>query len=213
MYQNIDNHISSDLRAVFNDGAKAYVGLLTDENWQSWLRVGHALAAAHELAAEVTGASSGKGFNTFMKTWYGLYPHLANIDKSTRSHTTRCWLEREEINKWRDTLGESERLRLNHPRVVYAAYQKKTVSGLNAKREKEPSPYAKLSASVIKLEEENDRLKKQLRGRDGDVHFSLLDKDAAIADTLVMSLNPDRAKNVAEHIRRKLGKKVEKAAA
>lgn len=211
VYQHIDNHITADLRAVFNDGAKAYLSLLRDDNWENWLRIGHSIAAAQDLAIEVTGQSSGRGFNSFMTTWYGIYPECAKVEKSARSYAVKCWRERAEINEWRNTMGESQKLRLNHPQTVYKAYERRTiVKGPTAEK---VSPYAKLQQAVIKLEEENHTLKKQARGRDGDVHFSLLDKDAAIADTLVMALKADRAKNVAEHIRRKLGKKVETVAA
>ena len=91
---------------------------------------------------------------------------------------------------------------MNHPATVWAAYE--AAQPPPAERAGAASPFAQIKQEVARLQEENDRLKKEAAG---DVSFSLRDRADDIAALIIRSLGDGRAEEVATAIKRKRGKK------
>jgi hypothetical protein len=84
------------------------------------------------------------------------------IDKGTRNRLLDCLKHRAEIEKWRATLTDGERFRFNHPDAVLRKWKTKTVVPDPNAPPKKPSPMAKLKAEVVRLEEDNHRMRREI---------------------------------------------------
>ena len=96
--------------------------------------------------------------------------------------------------RWRSTLTASERLRYNHPQVELARWQK-SVAPTAPDPEPRPSPVAKLKESIVALEEQNHRMRRELQLGGGDL-WSLDDTNRDIARVMLTKLGPSRWKRV-----------------
>jgi len=205
MYEHLSNYFDDNARLVLKEGVAAWHRLTQHEDWNGWLRVGKAIAQAQDIAADVTGSTSGKNFNAFMASCYAKPTYLgefAAINKSERSVAVKCWRNREDIEKWRQSIGMTKAMRMNHPMTVWAAFEASRRPP--TERPVVASPFAQLKLENVKLQEQLDRAKKE---RDGDFTINLRDHADDIAELIISSLGDRRAEEVATAIRRKRGKK------
>ena len=205
MFANLSNYFDDDSRAAVKEGVAAWRQLKKHEDWNHWLNVGHAIATVQDIAARVAGQPSGRHFNAFMAQAYKMPSYLgefADMNKAVRSLAAKCWRNREAIEKWRAAIGQDKALRMNHPATVWAAYE--AAQRPPAERAGAASPFAQIKQEVARLQEENDRLKKEAAG---DVSFSLRDRADDIAALIIRSLGDGRAEEVATAIKRKRSKK------
>jgi hypothetical protein len=142
-------------------GQEAWSRLVSCQSWNDWILVGNALFAgrAEAMRTAHTNKPEGRRYNEEFGYWL-----KANgfdvIDKSTRSRLFECLAHRNEIETWRATLTTSQRLELNHPAVVLRRWKRTIVKKPDDAKPK-PSPIAKLRESIVTLEEENTRLKRE----------------------------------------------------
>lgn len=81
------------------------------------------------------------------------------LNKSIRSQLLKCRNHRDEIEKWRATLTEPERLRYNHPNTVLRKWKLRAAHTTTKRK----SRNAELKESVQRLEDENFALQQRIR--------------------------------------------------
>jgi hypothetical protein len=100
--------------------------------WEDWLHVGAALVIGRTEAMREAHVNEpvGHNYNTAYGTW--LQRHgFETIDKGDRARLFEVMDKIVEIEAWRATLTESERLLLNHPTTVLRRWKAATVIHLN----------------------------------------------------------------------------------
>jgi hypothetical protein len=116
-----------------------------------------------DIAAAVTGQTSGRNFNLFMGACYARPTYLgefAEIAPPVRSYAAKCWRERDAIAKWRQKIGQDRAMRLNHPQVVWQAFEasRRPASAATAPV---ASPYEATKQKLAEALAEIDRLRQQ----------------------------------------------------
>jgi hypothetical protein len=93
--------------------------------WQDWLTVGEALIIGRTLAMQTaqTNKPSGSTYNRAMGHWLASNG-FDQISNQERYRAIVCVENREAIEKWRETLEEAHRRRLNHPNAVWFGWRK-----------------------------------------------------------------------------------------
>jgi hypothetical protein len=127
-------HVSNQLvgtdqpiKEVIHLGQLALVRLEQNQTWADWCAVIAALAKGREICRKGSGGhDKGRRFNKAMGAWLRCYG-FDRIDKSDRSRLLRCADDLEAIDIWRSRRPLSERLKLNHPRVVFDRWQRALV--------------------------------------------------------------------------------------
>jgi hypothetical protein len=140
--------------------------------WGDWMIIAEAIEVGRTEAMQAANANEprGKRYEREMGDWL-TKNGFRGIDKGARSRLLDCLEQRAAIEKWRSTLTEAERIRLNHPSTVLRKWKTKTVvPDPNAKRK--PSPVAKYKEEIARLEEENHRLLREEERRARSVNIT-----------------------------------------
>jgi hypothetical protein len=146
-------------------GQEVWSRLTSCQSWKDWLLVGEALAAGRIEAMHTahTNKPEGRRFNQEFGDWLRTNK-FDSVHKTTRSQLLKCLDRRAEIENWRATLTTSERLNLNHPVAVLRRWQKTIVAKKpEDAAPKKPSNVERLNQSVIRLEEENAKLRREAK--------------------------------------------------
>jgi hypothetical protein len=175
-------------------GQEAWRRLHQEHSWADWVAVGDAIRYGRHLAMleARTNEPSGPRYQAAFAEWL-IAKGFDTIDKATRSRLFDCLKHRIEIETWRETLPLNKRLQLNHPNAVWRAWRKSTISGTETVVAR-PSPTAKYKEEIVRLEDENHRLR-----RAGDDLFQSQDTAADIARLLadrLLRLTPSKARQI-----------------
>jgi len=211
-FKDLHNYFDEEGRTVLKEGVSSWHALKRHESWEHWLNVGRAIARAQDAAREATGVEAGAPFNAFMARCYEMPSYLgefAEIDKSTRSYAVKCFRHKAEIEALRQRLGQDQALKLNHPKVMWQAFDRSRRPSEKDDQPKSESAFAKTKRELAAALEEIDRQKK---ANGGEVSFSYKDSDDNIALVLVEGLG-DRITRVLQAIQRLRGKREKKDAA
>lgn len=161
------NTIGSEDAAEIVAAAREALSRIRRAHWSDWVAVARAVAAGRDQAMKQAGTLQpfGRGYQRAFDEWTqtaGL--DLAGIDGPTRAALYQVFDNLDAIEKWRATLTQPERLRLNHPRGCIAKWQSAT--RVPPPRDPEAhKPAAKgLRSEVMRLTEENDQLRKMAEG-------------------------------------------------
>lgn len=167
--------------------------------FEDWLLVAAALAVGRTEAMRSahSNAPVGRRYEQEMGRWL-IANGFQEIDKGARSRLLQCLEHREEIERWRATLTASERLKYNHPQTVLARWKKATVPTV-PDAEPKLSPVGKLNQTIVALEEENHRMRREIALGGGDL-WSRDDTNHDIARIMLTKLGPTRAKGVAREL-------------
>ena len=160
-------HNSSPTDEIVRRGKDAMQRLR--RGFDDWMDIAEALQVgrAESMRAAHTNEPKGKRYDKAMGEWlFAQSFHV--IDKSARNRLLECLKHRAEIEKWRATLTEGERWRFNHPDTVLRKWKAATIVP-----DPNPSPkksaVAKLKESVVRLEEDNHRMRKEIERGGGDL--------------------------------------------
>lgn len=105
-------------------GREAWATLRTDETWEKWLAIGRAIEAGRTAIMRHLHTNQPKG-----RIWSEVFGawlednEFDKIDKGVRSRLQKCLDNLTEIEAWRQTLGLTLRLQLNHPNAVLRRWQ------------------------------------------------------------------------------------------
>jgi hypothetical protein len=189
--------LDHDTEILVSRGREAWKSLRTDETWEKWIAIGRALEAGRTAIMRLLHTNQPKG-----RTWSQVFgawledTGFAQIDKGVRSRLQTCLDNLTEIEAWRQNLGLTLRLQLNHPNAVLRRWQ-----ASRADPRKGPSPTGKpgLREEVIRLQSELDAAEREIRRmREGYDEGNVLDwqdKPEDIAAAMLLS-HPAKAKRI-----------------
>ncbi|WP_363348302.1 hypothetical protein [Methylocystis echinoides] len=110
---------------IVHSGREAWMRIQSGATWLDWLEVGEALEfGRRQVEAEIEKAGRGNrdhAFSEWLKT-HG----FDKIDKATRSHLATCMANQDAIEEFRQNIGATKALRLNHPSTVLRAWKRAT---------------------------------------------------------------------------------------
>jgi hypothetical protein len=167
--------------------------------WDDWLAIAEALQFGRTEVTHAlhTNEPRGRRFEKAMSEW--LIAHsFKEIDKGTRSRLLDCLKYKIEIEKWRVRLTDAERFAFNHPDTVLRKWKAATVIP-DPNAPVKVSPHQKLKDSLIALQEDNDRMKREIERGGGDL-WSADDRPKDIARVIVGKLTKAKAEKVAHEI-------------
>jgi hypothetical protein len=185
---------------VLHRGREAWNRLQTNSTWQDWKAVGkaHQIGQATAMRDGHVNKPTGRSYNAAFAAWARKFG-FEGLDKGVRSRLLDVMKHLAEIDAWLAKLPPTERLKINHPNTVWRRWQAATaVPDPNAPPR--VSPYQKLSETNVALQEENDRLRRQIE-RGGSDLWTVHD----IAKVTIAELGNSKAGNVARAILKIVG--------
>jgi hypothetical protein len=200
--------LDSDTELLVSRGREAWRTLRADETWEKWVAIGRALEAGRTAIMRQlhTNQPKGKRWSETFGAWLR-ENDFDEIDKGVRSRLQTCLENLPAIEAWRQTLGLTLRLQLNHPNAVLRRWQAthqapKGTDGAPDRAPPGPTPGEKLRQENMRLQEELDAAEAKIRqlqrsgehvseGRDWSWHDTPQEIAAAM-----LRLYPDKAKRV-----------------
>jgi hypothetical protein len=167
--------------------------------WEDWLAIAEALQAGRTevMRALHTNEASGRRYEKAMGDWL-VANGFKEINKATRSQLLDCLKHKVEIGAWRARLTDSERWKFNHPDTVLKKWKASTVVP-DPNKPPKVSSVQKLKDSVATLQEENDRMKREIERGGGDL-WCPEDRPRDIAKIILSKLTKTKAEKVAREI-------------
>jgi hypothetical protein len=180
-------------------GQEAWKRLSAGHAWSDWVLVGEALLAGRVEAMRVahTNRPEGRRYNEEYGDWLKA-TGFDVIESTARKRLFKCLEHRTEIQTWRTTLTTNKLLELNHPGVVLRRWEK-ACKKPDKTTPKRVSHVEKLNASLIQLEEENTRLKREV---ENGSPFTRADTARDIAGVVFRIISPSKAREVARELNR-----------
>lgn len=113
------------------------------------------------------------------KEWMAPRPWAKDLDSPTRAHLFWCLDWRNDIDQWRETLAQNERVRLNHPTAMKRRYEA-THTEKNAADRNTPKKETDREALIRRNAELEDKIKAlEIGARSrGDSLFDVLETPA-----------------------------------
>jgi hypothetical protein len=194
--------LDHDSQTIVTRGREAWKSLRADETFEKWVAIGRAIEAGRTAIMRFlnTNQSKGRVWSETFGQWLR-ENEFDQIDKGVRSRLQTCLDNLPEIEAWRQTLGLTLRLQLNHPNAVLRRWQ-----AARAAPKEGPGnsggPGNRKDIEIVRLQEELDAANKKLReiergrenvteGRDWTWHDRVDDIAAAMLRT-----HPDKAKRL-----------------
>jgi hypothetical protein len=191
-------NLDHDSQTIVTRGREAWRSLRADETFEKWVAIGRAIEAGRTAIMRFlnTNQSKGRVWSETFGQWLR-ENEFDQIDKGVRSRLQTCLDHLPEIEAWRQTLGLTLRLQLNHPNAVLRRWQ--AARAAPKAPGSSPAPNRK-DMEIVRLQEELDAANKKLRaigrenvteGRDWTWHDRVDDIAAAMLRT-----HPDKAKRL-----------------
>ncbi len=191
--------------------ADAWHNIKSGQQWTHWRYLAQAFAAGREQAMREarTNDPYGPPYNKAFGRWMDdpVRRQWANdkvkgaVDKATRNHLLWCADHMSEIEAWRDTLAQNQRLLWNHPTTVKRQYERAHREVVTREKgEDVMSPAAKMKAALVEATEDAARWKR--RAEEGGSLFDVRrDTPQQIARALVENCTASRCEAIAKAIR------------
>ena len=195
--------LDTDTQTIVSRGREAWHTLKSDETWEKWVAIGRAIEAGTSAIMRFlnTNQSKGRIWSETFGQWLR-ENEFDQIDKGVRSRLKTCLDNLPAIEAWRQTLGLTLRLQLNHPNAVLRRWQASRQAPPKKGSSGAPSPGNRKDMEIVRLQEELDAANRELRqlkrgrddlteGRDWTWHDRVDDIAAAMLRT-----HPDKAKRL-----------------
>jgi hypothetical protein len=197
--QHVD--LDHDSQTIVTRGREAWHSLRADETFEKWVAIGRAIEAGRTAIMRFlnTNQSKGRVWSETFGQWLR-ENEFDQIDKGVRSRLQTCLDNLPAIEAWRQTLGLTLRLQLNHPNAVLRRWQAARAAPKGPGNS--GAPGNRKDIEIVRLQEELDAANKKLReiergrddlseGRDWTWH----DTPEQIAAAM-LTLYPDKAKRL-----------------
>jgi hypothetical protein len=200
---------------VVDAGRDAWRSLAKDETWEKWLSIGRAIEVGRREIMRLlhTNRPAGAQWSRTFGQWLDS-TGFAEIDKSVRSRLQQCLDNLPAIETWRQNIGLTQRLQLNHPTVVWRRFQAAQIGADNAKEPAKGKPG--LREEIIRLQSELDAAQREIsrlqRGHDEGNDWDWQDTPDEIAEAMLRS-HPAKAKRIGAAILAKSKSTAKKARA
>jgi hypothetical protein len=180
-------------------GQEAWCRLRAGLTWSDWIAVGaaHVIGRTTAMRDGHINKPKGRSYNAAFSAWQKKFG-FKDLDKGDRARLFDVMDHLKQIDDWRQKLPESERLRLNHPNSVWRRWKAATVVP-DPNKPLRVSHQQKLNDELVKLQEDNDRMKRDIERGGGDL-WSAEDRPQDIAKVIVGKLTKNKAEKVARAI-------------
>jgi hypothetical protein len=185
--------------AAIHDGQQAWARLRDHSTWQDWKAVGaaHVIGRVTAMRDGHTNKPRGRSYCAAFNAWAKKFG-FADLDKGDRARLFNVTDHLAAIEAWLAELPLTERLRLNHPASIWRRWKAATAEP-KPDAEKKSSPFEELKQSVVRLEEENARMKREIERGGGDL-WSADDRPKDIAVIMIQKLGRAKAEKAAREI-------------
>ena len=182
--------------AVLDRGREAWNRLRTNSTWEDWKAVGkaHVIGQAMAMRDAHVNKPKGRSYNAAFSAW-AKKSGFEGLDKGVRSRLLDVMKHLAEIDAWLAKLPLTEQQKINHPNTVWRKWKASTVVP-DPNAPQKVSPYQKLSESVATLQEENDRMRREIERGGGDL-WTAQDKPQDIAKVIFDKVGKSKAAKVA----------------
>jgi len=190
--------LDHDTETLVTRGREAWRSLKNDETWEKWIAIGRAIEAGRTAIMRMlhTNQPKGRTWSTVFGAWLE-DTGFAEIDKGVRSRLQTCLDNLTEIEAWRQTLGLTLRLQLNHPNAVLRRWQASRQAP--ADKGNGTSGRPGLRDEVHRLQDELDAAQREIsrlqRSYDDGNDFDWQDTPEEIAKAMLRAY-PTKAKRV-----------------
>jgi len=200
----LDNPTHNLEAVAVRDGQQAWVRLRDNSTWDDWLTVGaaHVVGRLEAMRDAHTNKPEGRGYCAGFSAWAKKFG-FNDLDKGDRARLFNVMDHVAEIEAWRNKLSFKERLRLNHPASVWRRWKASVKAASGEQTEKKISSAQKLKDSIASLQEDNDRMRREIERGGGDL-FSKDDRPRDIAQVMIAKLGKSKAEKLADEIRKAL---------
>jgi hypothetical protein len=194
-------------------GQAAWHRLKKGSTFEDWKQVGAAHVLAHVLGRTAAmreahvNKPEGRNYNAAFGRWQERCG-FEDLDKAARSRLFEMMDHLAKIEAWRATLTVTQRLDLNHPTSVVRRWKVATAKPKEAD-EHRSSPVQKLKDTIVDLQEQNDRMRREIADGGGDL-WAPEDRPRDIAKIILSKLTKAKAEKVAREILAALKEKANK---
>jgi hypothetical protein len=132
----------------------------------------------------------GRNYNVAFGRWQERCG-FEDLDKAARSRLFEMMDNLAKIEAWRATLTVTQRLDLNHPTPVVRRWKAATAEPM----EKKVSSQQKMKDELIRLQEDNDRMRREIEDGGGDL-WTVNDTPKDIANIMIKKLGMTKFERV-----------------
>jgi hypothetical protein len=185
-------------QAAIREGREAWRRVCT--SWKDWKKVGAAFVIGRATAMRDahTNVPKGRGYNAALRAWQKKHGFEGLDDSGDQTRLFRCMENLVAIEGWLTKQSEIEQSRLNHPSTIWRRWQASLKPPVSDD-EKKPSPVQKLKDELVNLQEQNDRMKREIERGGGDL-WTPEDRPRDIARIILGKLTKTKAEKVAHEI-------------
>jgi hypothetical protein len=162
------------------------------DHWLDWIAVGEGLVIGRLRAMRKAGTNQpiGAAYNRAFGDWMDQHKWARDLDRATRNHAMWAAENRNEIDRWRETLAQNVRARMNHPTTMKRQFEAAHRVPVDEPKQVE-SPIQKRDREIERLAAENQALRKRAEA-DGSLFDLKGDKVEDIARAIAGNISLHR---------------------
>jgi hypothetical protein len=186
-------------QATLRRGQEAWHRLKKGSTFEDWKVVGaaHVLGRTEAMREAHVNKPEGRNYNAAFGRWQKQCG-FEDLDKAARSRLFEMMDHLAAIEAWRATLTVTQRLDLNHPTSIVRRWKAATAKP-KQEDEHKISPVQKLKDTIVDLQEQNDRMRREIEDGGGDLWVPE-DRPRDIAKIILTKLTRAKAEKVAREI-------------